>query len=537
MPNLICRGVSFSYDGAEHAVFNDLNLVIDTNRRTALVGANGRGKTTLLKLLAGALAPDDGAIERPLPCTLFTETVAGAATTTWEAAKQRAGPFLALEAQINALLDAGDEASLARYGELEASYRNLGGYDVDTRLERELTALGLTPRQWPSPLNTLSGGEQTRCQLAGLFAARGYPLIDEPTNHLDLDGRQQLAAYLATKAGFLLVSHDRAFVDAATEQLIALNRDTVEHHRLSFTAWRETLRQRLAAQASQNAELRKEIRQLDTAARARRAGAAAREDDKRAGGRTRQPSERGGDTGFIGARAARQMKRALAAEQRAERAAQARRDTLVDVEKDYPLKLPPALTPPTSRSPMVRCRDVTIVRGGPLFEPVTFEIAPGERLALQGPNGCGKSSLLALLAGDPMDHRGAVTMQPRLKIQRVCQQPRWTQGLLRTKLATAEADEARFRQIMAALGVRGQVLDQPLEHLSQGQLRKVELARAFTQPAHLLLWDEPLNYLDVETRERVAQAMLQTSAGMLFVEHDERFVDAVATRRVRLVMP
>lgn len=535
MPNLICRQLSFAYPGADRPLFDRLDLIVDTGWRTALVGGNGRGKTTLLKLLAGRLAPDGGEIERQVACRLFSETAAEPTATAREAARNLAGPFAHLEAEIGRLLDRGDEQALARYGELETEYRGLGGYEIDARLDRELDTLGVSERLRQRPMATLSGGEQTRALLAGLFAApAAFVLIDEPTNHLDLEARWLLAEYLATKPGFLIVSHDRTLLDTAAEHLIALNPDTVEHHRLRYSRWREAMASRLAAQQRTNADLKKDIRRLDAAAGARRAGALAREADKTAGGRRRLPSERVSDRGFVGARAARQMKRALAAEHRAEQAAAERRETLTDTEKVYPLKLAAPRPPPSRNGVLVRASNLSVVRDGPLFTPVSFSVRPGERVAILGANGSGKTSLFDAIAGQPLHLTGELEIPKRLEISRVCQVPRWREGSLRARLDEAGLDEGDFRQIMAALGVRGPVLDQPLESLSQGQLKKVELARSIGEAAHLLLWDEPLNYVDVDTRERLEDVLSAARSAMMFVEHDARFVERLATRTVRL---
>lgn len=536
MSNLICRALSFAYDGAESETFEDLDLVIDTGWRSALVGANGRGKTTLLRLLAGELEPDRGEIERSVQCLLFS-TDSPSGLTAFEAAKDVSGPFRAWEQEIELLLANGSDASLARYGELEINYRNRGGYEIDARLGAEMAALEISTELARRPFETLSGGEQTRARLAGLFAAEGaYPLIDEPTNHLDLGGRRLLADYLAVKGGFLLVSHDRAFLDAAVDHVIALNPQTVDVQRSDYSTWRQAHLARLAEQARSNALLKKDIARLETAARSRRSGADARESDKTAGGKPRLPSERGGDSGFIGARAARQMKRALAAERRAGEAADRRRDSLVDVEKEYRLMLADPPLPAPAREPLVRVQDLRIGWDEWLFEPLTFEVHAGERLALMGPNGCGKSSLLALFADDSaLNVDGDWKVHARISISRAEQIPRWRRGSLREWLAEAGLEEARFRQLMAALGVRGAVLDQPLEHLSQGQQKKIELARSLCQPAHLYLWDEPLNYVDVDARERIEAALLDSNAALIFVEHDARFVETVATNQVSLV--
>ena len=190
-------------------------------------------KTTLVRLLGGLLETDRGEIECAVETRMFphphiddrlTQPLSG-----YDVAKDAAGEFRVWEQRMEECLSRADEPALVEYTELESSFSEQGGYEIDSRLESELLALDIGSSAWVRPFAELSGGEQTRCQLAGLFALeRGYPLIDEPTNHLDKNGRSMLASYLNAKSGFLLVSHDRSFLDACTDHIIALNPDTVE---------------------------------------------------------------------------------------------------------------------------------------------------------------------------------------------------------------------------------------------------------------------------------------------------------------------
>lgn len=526
MANILCRKVSFGYDGTERNVFTDLDLVIDTGWRTALTGRNGRGKTTLLRLIQGELAPDRGSIERPVDVQRFPVSIADPANSAFDAAKDAAGPFRRWEREMARLLDAGDEVSLARYGTLQTRFQEAGGYEIDADLDRELAALGIDSALRSRRFDRLSGGERTRCLLAGLFARQaGFPLIDEPTNHLDRAGRERVAEYLHAKPGFLIVSHDRAFLDACVDHVIALNPDTVETRRCAFSTWRQAFLERLARQERANTELRREIGRLEDAAGQRRRGAEKREAEKGAHM----------DKGFIGARAARQMKRAIAVEHRAEKAVEERRQTLVDIERTYPLRLPGASR--HRARPLVTAHELVVARDKPLFAPISFRVRSGDRLAVVGPNGSGKTSLLELLRQAPLAFEGTFTRPARLDIARVSQQPRWTTGFLSDHLAAEGMDEARFRQIMAALGVRGVTLERRLESMSPGQRKKVELARSFLCPAHLLLWDEPLNFLDIDAREAIQEVVLQDTPTMVFVEHDAVFVDRVATATLELRPP
>ena len=519
MATIVCRKVSFAYDGAARNIFEDLDLLVDTGWRTALTGRNGRGKTTLLRLIHGDLQPDKGGIERSIDTRRFPVAVTDPAVSAFEAAKDAAGPFRRWEGEMSRLLDAGlDESTLDRYGALQSRFQEVGGYSIDADLESELDALGIGPDLRARRFDSLSGGEQTRCLLAGLFARQaGFPLIDEPTNHLDRSARERLAGYLRGKPGFLLVSHDRAFLDACIDHLIALNRDTVETHRCSFSTWRSQFRDRLARQDRENTGIRKEIGRLESTARQRRRWA-----DKR-------NSEKGARDDR---RAARVVKRAIAAETRAGREIEARRQTLVDSERSYRLKLRTRLAPPSRR--LAIAENLVLVRGQPLFAPVSFQVRPGDRIAVVGPNGSGKTSLLELIAGEPHRHWGTFSCPTRLGIARVRQQPRWTAGLLAHHLADKCVDQTRFRQVMAALGVRGDTLDRPIESMSPGQQKQVELAGSFVASSDLLLWDEPLNYLDIDAREAIEDVVLRDAPTLVFVEHDAAFVDRVATQVVEL---
>ena len=222
MSTIICRRLTFGYPGSEGNVFKDLDLVIDTQWRSALVGRNGRGKTTLMRLIQGELAPDRGRIERACPTAYFPRPVVDPEQAVREVVKDAVGPFRRWEREMNELLaDGGDEA-LNRYGRLLEAYEESGGYTIDAGLEAELSALGIDEQVWDKPFANLSGGEQTRCPagqpvrvarclapppiLPAQPAPRAFPLIDEPTNHLDADGRQRVADYLRAKPGFLLVS-------------------------------------------------------------------------------------------------------------------------------------------------------------------------------------------------------------------------------------------------------------------------------------------------------------------------------------------
>jgi lincosamide and streptogramin A transport system ATP-binding/permease protein len=171
-----------------------------------------------------------------------------------------------------------------------------------------------------------------------------------------------------------------------------------------------------------------------------------------------------------------------------------------------------------------------------LFDPVSFSLTCGARLAIKGRNGSGKTSLLDLLNGSAIAHTGSVSFGKGFRVSRSYQQPLWQSGSLQQLVDQANFDKARFRTIMATLGVRGDFFEQPIENLSLGQIKKIDIARTLITPSDLILWDEPLNYMDIETREQIEASILRNKPTMVFVEHDESFVNKIATDILELAL-
>ena len=281
MSTIVCRELSFGYDGSERNVFTGLNLVMDTaggQRSSAgMVEARRPCCGSPRRAHAGPRKHRARRGHAAFPCMPSSPSV-----SAFEAARDAAGPFRRWETEMGRLLDVGDDDALERYGALQARFQEAGGYGIDAGISRELVALDVDPAVWRRPFQDLSGGERTRCLLAGLFARdEGFVLIDEPTNHLDLAGRAP-SGLAEHQTRVVLVSHDRAFLDACIDQVVALNRDTVETQRTTFSVWREHFHQRLAAQRMRNAKLRKDVARLEASARHRRAAAMKRESDKTA---------------------------------------------------------------------------------------------------------------------------------------------------------------------------------------------------------------------------------------------------------------
>ncbi len=524
MAAIVLDNLSFHYDDPYAQVFENLSLTIDTTWKTAVVGRNGKGKTTLLRLIQHQLTPTQGNISVPLPTHYFPFQPENPERPTVAVIRDCVAPFATWEARMAELSRAGDQASIAEYGRLLERYETLGGYDIDARIEKEMAEIGMGGANLRQDFATLSGGERTRALIVALFLRRGgLPLIDEPTNHLDIAGRMLVGDYLARQQGFLLVSHDRHFLDLCADHVLSFNRDDVRICQGDFSSWKENMERELEHERRRRENLRREIRSLERAARQRRTWSDAKEKEKIGSH---------GDKGFISHVAAKQMKRALSIERRIGNMIAEKKALMRNAEKERTLKLETEGKVPEI---VLAVANVSVVIGGrPIIRELSFDLHRGDRLALVGPNGAGKTTLLRAIAGEVELAGGLVRLPRYLQAVRAYQHPLWDRGKLRDLLRDASIDETRFRNIMAAFGVTGEVFERPLETFSQGQQKKVDLCRSFLDPLHLMLWDEPLNYVDLMSREQIEEVILKHQPTMLFVEHDRWFIERVATGVVEL---
>ena len=380
MSQITIQDLSFTYEGDHVPVFQHLDLQLDTRWKLGLVGRNGRGKTTLLRLLEGSLS-GGGVLTRPDRTIYFPRLVAE---------PERPAREILLEGIP---------------------------WEEEWMLLRELNRLGLDEDILDRPFSSLSGGEQTRAGLARLFCQEdGYPMLDEPTNHLDEAGRTLTARYLrGLDRGFLLVSHDRAFLDACTDHTLALNRTGPELVQGNFSVWYQEKERRDRRETARNEALRGEIRRLEQASR-RTSLWSDRVEQSKYGSRN---SGLRPDRGYLGHKSAKLMQRAKNLETRQQRAIQEKTALLQDVERADSLKLCP-LRHHSQR--LLEGRDLVVLHDGrPANFPVRFTLEHGQRLCLSGGNGSGKTSLLRLVLGEEPEHIGSLWRASGLTISYVPQ--------------------------------------------------------------------------------------------------------------------
>lgn len=485
------KNLSFGYDGSFEKVFENVNLQIDTAWKLGLTGRNGRGKTTLLKLLMGELEYA-GEIASSVDFEYFPYAPDNSYLT------------------IDVIRDISPQAE-------------------DWQIRRELSFLEADDELLYRPFDTLSNGEQTKALIAGMFLRENsFLLIDEPTNHLDTHAREVLAAYLKRKSGFILVSHDRDFLDSCIDHILAINKMNIEVQKGNFSSWNENREHQEQFEQAQNKRLKKGINQLEQASKSVSSWSDKTESSKYG---TRNSGLRP-DRGYIGHKSAKLMKHAKNMESRIEKDLSEKNKLLQNIDEAPPLKLSPL----KYHSPkLITFQNVSLSYAGKtVFDDISFTIFQGDRIAVCGQNGSGKTSLIKLIMGELEDHSGTITKAANLKISYVCQSTDGLSGDLDGYAEKYQVDKTLFKAILRKLDFSRELFSRPIESYSQGQKKKVMLARSLSEQAHLYIWDEPLNYIDVLSRIQIEELLKASEATLLFVEHDKRFCEQVATKQINL---
>jgi len=479
--------LTFAYDGSYENVFENANLSMDTNWRLGLSGRNGRGKTTLLRLLCGHFEYR-GKIVAPCDFTYF--------------------PF--------------DIKDKSRY--TQDIIGDFGDFE-QWQLMRELNMLEVAEDVLHRPFDTLSGGEQTKIMLATLFLRENnFLLIDEPTNHLDLHGRELVSRYLESKGGFILVSHDRYFLDGCVSHILSINKANIEVTRGNFSTWLQNKENQDNLEIQQNKQLKGEIARLEKVVKDRADWSDKIEATKKG---TWNP-----DRGYTGKQAALMMKKSKAIETRANRAIEEKSKLLKNIEIADDLKIFPEKY---HSKTLVRLRDIGIFYNDKkVCENITFTIEAGDRIALCGANGSGKSSIIKLICGENISHTGELQVGSDLKISYISQDTSHLKGTLWDFCSKNGLEASLMLAMLRKLDFKREQFDLPMQNFSAGQKKKVLIAKSLMEKAHLLIWDEPLNYIDILSRIQIENLILRYSPTILLVEHDGAFSDKIATTRVML---
>ncbi|AWB44653.1 Lsa family ABC-F type ribosomal protection protein [Paenibacillus sp. CAA11] len=484
--------LTFAYDGSYDNIFENVSFQIDTNWKLGFTGRNGRGKTTFLNLLLGKYEYS-GHISADVSFEYF--------------------PFQ---------LENKEKLTMDIVEEIYPDY-------VHWELMRELSLLKVSDDVLYRPFESLSNGEQTKVMLAALFLKENsFLLIDEPTNHLDREARTLVSDYLNKKSGFILVSHDRAFLDNCVDHILSINKTHLEIQKGTFSDWWENKQRMDNFELAENEKLRKDIKRLSEAAK--RTDGWSDEVEKTKNGTRNSGSKV--DKGYIGHKAAKMMKRSKSMEQRQQSAIEEKSKLLKNIETSESLKLTQLIY---LKPQLVELERVSIYYGDKqACQDISFTIERGDRIALSGQNGSGKSSIIKLINGEDIRYTGTFRKGSQLKISYVSQDTSHLKGNLSEYAQSRGIDESLFKAILRKLDFSRIQFEKDMADFSGGQKKKVLIAGSLCEQAHLLIWDEPLNFIDVISRMQIEELLLEYEPTILFVEHDREFCDTIATKQVEL---
>ncbi|MCR5356008.1 MAG: ABC-F type ribosomal protection protein [Lachnospiraceae bacterium] len=510
MARIQVNDLTFSYEGSPDEVFENASFAIDTDWKLGLIGRNGKGKTTLLNLLMGRYEYK-GSISTSVRFDYF--------------------PYNVPEKEMRKTAE-----------ELICVWKPMTEmWQVMIRMNE----LKMDPECLYRPFGTLSFGERTRVMLAVLFADENeFLLIDEPTNHLDAGARDIVKEFLASKKGFILVSHDRDLLDHVCDHVLVLNRQTIEVQSGNFSSWWDNKEKLDAFKQAENEKHLKEIGKLKEAADRSGRWADKNENTKIGFDPVKENDRSISTRSFIGAKTKKMQARVKSYEMRIGREIEEKEGLLKDIEKVKDLKIQPLKY---HKEVLINAYDLSLMYEGadePLFTGLRFQVKSGARVVLAGGNGCGKSSILKAVLQKAND----VNKDPEIKltvsgtldvgsgmiISYVSQDTSFLSGSLHKFSEDRGLDESLFLAVLRQLDLTREHFARNMEDYSEGQKKKVLIAASLITPAHLYIWDEPLNYIDVFSRMQIEKLITEYSPTMLLVEHDVRFREKVATEVIEI---
>ena len=492
-------------------ILDGLTFQVQHGERVGILGRNGTGKTTLFRLMVGELTEDRGEIDiargkrlglvSQIPHYPVGYTVEDVLAT----AEERLNAMQARMRKLEELMAvSSDRALLSEYDELLSRFEMLGGYDAEVRRSKVANGLDIPPAMRDQLFDSLSGGEKTRVNLARLILEdTDILLLDEPTNHLDMHATEWLEDYLLHFKGTVLaISHDRWFLDKIAQRIIEIVNGKAEFYNGNYTFYAEEKQRRYEELRRQYEKNQKEIAHLQKAA-----------DDLHL-------------WAFMGAdklhKRAFSMEKRIARLQTAERPREDKKLSVRFRQKEF------------FGDEVLVLEDVAKSYGEKkLFSGIDELIEPGERIALIGDNGTGKSTLLRCITGEETPDRGWIHLGPAVKSAYLPQLVRFddpSRNMVDTMLWEAKCDPQTARNRLAAFGFRGEDVFKTVSVLSGGEQSRLRLCILMRDDINFLMLDEPTNHLDLLSREWMEDALMDYSEALLFVSHDRWFIEKFATR-------
>ena len=492
-------------------ILDGLTFQVDTGERVGLLGPNGCGKTTLLRILTGVLDYDEGdvVIAPGKRMGLISQIPVYPEGYTVEDVLETAfAPLHEMEAELTSLAqqmgEGEDPAILARYDKLTAAFQAGGGYETQTNKNKVCNGLSISQEMRGHLFDQLSGGEKTRVNLGRLILENtDILLLDEPTNHLDLRATEWLEEYLEKFKGTVLtVSHDRYFLDKVVDRVIEIQQGKAEFYAGNYSFYAVEKERRYEEKLKQYEKEQAKIEQLEKAAEQLRIWAYS-----------------GNDKIF---KRAQSMEKRIERMRTTDRPKKERKMEVRFGEREF------------------RGDEVLTVKGlgkafglRTLFENVNLEVAGGERIGLIGDNGTGKTTLLKIILGEEMPDAGKLRMGPTVKVGYLPQHVHFDhpeRNLVDTMIYDLDCTPQTARNRLAAFKFRGEDVFKPVSALSGGEQSRLRLCMLMDEKINLLILDEPTNHLDIQSREWIEEAVEEYEGNLLFVSHDRYFIDRFASR-------
>ena len=494
-------------------LFLEANWLIRAREKTALVGANGTGKSTLMKVLAGIESLDYGSLQQTrgmsigyLPqegLRLTGRSVFEECLTVFDELRDMEQEIERLAGLLAVLNHTGAEYESAaeRFSMLQERFQALDGYALDAQVGGVLTGLGFSKQDWARQTDEFSGGWQMRIALAKLLLAKpNLLLLDEPTNHLDLETRNWLEDYLKNYPfGYILISHDRYFLDVTIDRTVEIWNKRLNIYQGNYTKYLSQKDERRTQLESAYRNQRIQIEHLEA---------------------------------FIN----RFRAQATKAKQVQSRIKELEKIERIEIPEEEPIihfKFP---QPPPSGRTVVEAENLSKSYGPKqVLDRVNFTIERGDRVALVGVNGAGKSTLIRLLTGDETPTSGQVKLGHNVVSEYFAQdQYKVLNGESRMlddiSRAALKVPEQALRALLGCFLFSGDDVFKPLGVLSGGERNRYALARILVSPSNFLLLDEPTNHLDMRAKDVLLEAIAAFSGTVVFVSHDRYFIDRLATR-------
>ena len=521
MAQINISGLTFYYEGSYDTVFENTSFSLDTDWKLGFIGRNGKGKTTFLNLLLGKYEYK-GSIST---------------STCFDYFPYKIMPEWMTETTIDVIEHIAPDYEL---------------WKICCELDLLHTDAELLYR----PYRTLSHGERTKVMLALLFSKDNYfLLIDEPTNHLDRETREVVKDYLNRKKGFILVSHDRWLLDSCVDHVLVLNRNTITVEKGNFASWWENKQKRDAFELSENEKRKREIGRLEETAK-RTAAWADKVEKRKIGYDPLKETDRSiSSRAYIGEKSRRMQQRRKNVERRLQSEIDEKSRLLKDLETPADLKLMPLTH---HKEVYVQLKEFGMAYGDKeILNHVTMEVKRGERVLLRGRNGCGKSSIIKSILSaqgvtvlndrkgirdsdlkeylqDERRQSGTLEAASGLLVSYINQDTSHLTGSLDSYIEQIGVNDSLFKAVLRQLDFERVQFDKSMEEYSEGQKKKVLITGSLLQQAHLYIWDEPLNYIDVFSRMQIENLILKYQPTMLLVEHDHLFGEKVATKTIDL---